>query len=110
VANKFEFKTQEGTYLHGIAETFQGPNYANTIEYKDGKKSKSLLYFDHIRNGIGSPDTVGFDKYFQEFSGIILKAGEHSEYISFKENVDFLESYDGQSNQLTTGHGLFVFL
>jgi hypothetical protein len=25
-----------------------------------------------IRNG-GSPDTVGFDKYFQEFSGIILK-------------------------------------
>jgi hypothetical protein len=25
VANKFEFKTQEGTYLHGIAETFQGP-------------------------------------------------------------------------------------
>jgi hypothetical protein len=37
VANKFEFKTQEGTYLHGIAETFQGPNYANTIEYKDGK-------------------------------------------------------------------------
>jgi hypothetical protein len=24
VANKFEFKTQEGTYLHGIAETFQG--------------------------------------------------------------------------------------
>jgi hypothetical protein len=41
VANKFEFKTQEGTYLHGIAETFQGLNYANTIEYKDGK-SKSL--------------------------------------------------------------------
>jgi hypothetical protein len=37
------------------------------------------LYFaDHIRNGIGSPDTVGFDKYFQEFSGIILRAGEHS--------------------------------
>jgi hypothetical protein len=41
VANKFEFKTQEGTYLHGIAD-FSGPNYANTIEYKDGKKSKSL--------------------------------------------------------------------
>jgi hypothetical protein len=70
VANKFEFKTQEGTYLHGIAETFQGPNYA-TIEYKDGKKSKSLLYFaDHIRNGIGSPDTVGFDKYFRSFLGL----------------------------------------
>jgi hypothetical protein len=35
-------------------------------------KSKSLCIADHIRNGIGSPD-VGFDKYFQEFSGIILK-------------------------------------
>jgi hypothetical protein len=42
VANKFEFKTQEGTYLHGIAETFQGPNYANTIEYKDGKKVRAF--------------------------------------------------------------------
>jgi hypothetical protein len=89
VANKFEFKTQEGTY-HGIAETFQGPNYANTIEYKDGKKSKSLLYFaDHIRNGIGSPDTVGFDKYFQEFSGIILKGRRTLRIYFFKENVDF---------------------
>jgi hypothetical protein len=36
-------------------------------------KKRAFLYFaDHIRNGI-SPDTVGFDKYFQEFSGIILK-------------------------------------
>jgi hypothetical protein len=69
VANKFEFKTQEGTYLHGIAETFQGPNYANTIEYKDGK-SKSLYFADHIRNGIGSPDTVGFDKYSRSFLGL----------------------------------------
>jgi hypothetical protein len=38
LANKFEFKTQEGTYLHGIAELFRAHNYANTIEYKDGKK------------------------------------------------------------------------
>jgi hypothetical protein len=43
VANKFEFKTQEGTYLHGIAETFQGLNYANTIEYKDGKKIRAFV-------------------------------------------------------------------
>jgi hypothetical protein len=40
VANKFEFKTQEGTYLQ--QRLFRALNYANTIEYKDGKKSKSL--------------------------------------------------------------------
>jgi hypothetical protein len=34
-----------------------------------------------------APDTVGFDKYFQEFSGIILKAGEHPEYISKKTSI-----------------------
>jgi hypothetical protein len=51
------------------------------------------LYFADHRNGIGSPDTVGFDKYFQEFSGIILKAGEHSGIYSFKENVDFLSLF-----------------
>jgi hypothetical protein len=33
-------------------------------------------------------DTVGFDKYFQEFSGIILK-GRRTPGIYFKENVDF---------------------
>jgi hypothetical protein len=48
------------------------------------------LYFaDHIRNGIGSPDTVGFDKYFQEFFWDYLKGRRTPEYISFKENVDF---------------------
>jgi hypothetical protein len=44
------------------------------------------LYFaDHIRNGIGSPDTVGFDKYFQEFSGIILKGRRTLGIYFFKE-------------------------
>jgi hypothetical protein len=69
------------------------------------KKVRAFCIFDHIRNGIGSPDTVGFDKYFQEFSGIILKGRRTPEYI-FKRKRRFLkESYDGQSNQLTTGHG-----
>jgi hypothetical protein len=44
------------------------------------------LYFaDHIRNGIGSPDTVGFDKYSRSFSGIILKGRRTPEYISLKK-------------------------
>jgi hypothetical protein len=58
-------------------------NYANTIEYKDGKKSKSLC--TDIRNGIGSPDTVGFDKYFQEFFWDYLKGRRTPEYISLKK-------------------------
>jgi hypothetical protein len=59
------------------------------LSIKTVKKSKSLLYFaDHIRNGIGSPDTVGFDKYFQDFSGI--RTGKHSRVHCFKENVEFL--------------------
>jgi hypothetical protein len=45
---------------------------------------------DHIRNGIGSPDTVGFDKYFRSFSGIILKGRRTLGIYFFKENVDFL--------------------
>jgi hypothetical protein len=49
------------------------------------------LYFaDHIRNGIGSPDTVGFDKYFQEFFWDYLKGQENTGIYFFKENVDFL--------------------
>jgi hypothetical protein len=40
---KFEFKTQEGTYLHG-KRLFRALNYANMIEY-NGKKSKSLCIF-----------------------------------------------------------------
>jgi hypothetical protein len=53
------------------------------------KKSKSLLYFADHRNGIGSPDTVGLIST-GSFSGIILRAGEHSGIYFFKENVDFL--------------------
>jgi hypothetical protein len=45
VANKFEFKTQEGTYLHGIADFFRALNYANTIEYKDGKKVRAFVFY-----------------------------------------------------------------
>jgi hypothetical protein len=52
VANKFEFKTQEGTYSR-YSRDFSGPNYANTIEYKDGKKVRAFYLADHIRNGIG---------------------------------------------------------
>jgi hypothetical protein len=37
------------------------------------KKVRALYFWLIIRNGIGSPDTVGFDKYFRSFSGIILK-------------------------------------
>jgi hypothetical protein len=49
------------------------------------------LYFaDHIRNGIGSPDTVGFDKYFQEFFWDYLKGRRTLGIYFFKENVDFL--------------------
>jgi hypothetical protein len=49
------------------------------------------LYFaDHIRNGIGSPDTVGFDKYFQEFFWDYLKGRRTPGIYFFKENVDFL--------------------
>jgi hypothetical protein len=71
VANKFEFKTQEGTYLHGIAETFQGPIMLTRLSIRTVKKVRALYFADHIRNGIGSPDTVGFDKYSRSFSGII---------------------------------------
>jgi hypothetical protein len=35
-------------------------------------------------------------------SGIILKGRRNPEYISFKENVDFLRKAMTQSNQLTT--------
>jgi hypothetical protein len=47
------------------------------------------LYFaDHIRNGIGSPDTVGFDKYPGVFWDYLK--GENTGIYFFKENVDFL--------------------
>jgi hypothetical protein len=50
-----------------------------------------------------------FDKYW-EFSGIILKGRRTRNIFLLKENVDFLRSYDGQSNQLTTGHGFVRLL
>jgi hypothetical protein len=73
VANKFEFKTQEGTYTR-YSRDFSGPLIMLTrLSIRTVKKVRAFCIADHIRNGIGSPDTVGFDKYFQEFSGIILK-------------------------------------
>jgi hypothetical protein len=43
VANKFEFKTQEGTYLHGIAETFQGPIMLTRLSIR-GKKVRAFVF------------------------------------------------------------------
>jgi hypothetical protein len=62
VANKFEFKTQEG-HLHGIAETFQALIMLTMIEYKTVKKVRAFVFCWSYN----TPDTVGFDKYFQEF-------------------------------------------
>jgi hypothetical protein len=45
VANKFEFKTQEGTYLHGIAETFSGPLIMLTrLSIRTVKKVRAFVF------------------------------------------------------------------
>jgi hypothetical protein len=54
------------------------------------KKVRALYFWLIIRNGIGSPDTVGFDKYFRSFWDYLKGQENTPEYISFKENVDFL--------------------
>jgi hypothetical protein len=56
IANKFEFKTQEGTYLHAIWNFSNSQLLSQNIDYKDGKKNRGLLYYsNHIMDGIGSP-------------------------------------------------------
>ena len=97
-ANKFEFKTNEGTYLHAIAETyFRALNYSQTIKYPNAKENRGLMHYaKHIRENIATGDLAEFDNFFETYFFDHLKGQESTpDYIAFKENVAFLRAEMG---------------
>lgn len=98
IQSKFEFKTNEGTYLHAIAETyFRALNYSQSIDYKTGKEDRNLTYFaKHIKDNIATNDLQKFDDFFQNyfFNHLQNEVGT-PEYTAFLENYDYLRKEMG---------------
>lgn len=98
IASKFEFKTNEGTYLHAIAETYlRALNYSKKIEYKNGDENRGLTHYaKHIKEGISTNDITKFDSFFETYFFNHLQGEEGTpEYKAFKENYEFLRKEMG---------------
>lgn len=96
--DKFDFKTSEGTYLHGIAEFFfRALNYSSKIEYNTAVEDRSPMYFaKQIKEAIANDDPQYFIDYFEEHFFNHLRGQEGTvEYKAFKEGFEFLQQTMG---------------
>lgn len=94
VSNLFAFKTEEGTYLHSIAEFyFRALNYSQNIRYPASVENRSIMYFSkHIAEGIAADTTEDFTEYFEKNFFNHLKGQEDTDdYKAFLEGFNSLK-------------------
>lgn len=85
----FEFKAEEGTYLHNLAELFiRALNYSNKIDY--GKKVPPNYFASAIIDNITNTDRTKFEEYFEKnFFSHLRNNGE--EFKALKESFEFIK-------------------
>ena len=97
----FEFKTNEGTYLHNIAELYiRAINYSSKIDYGTEQERGYTYFMGQILNHITAIDrdkfAIYFEKYF--FSRIPNSERGTKEFKDFKAAFDFVnENMDPES-------------
>lgn len=90
VAELFEFKTEEGTYLHNVSELFvRAINYSNTIDYGNDMKGGWQHFMGPILDHITAIDRDSFAQYFEDFFFSRLNGQKDT-----KEYQDFYNAYD----------------
>jgi hypothetical protein len=93
VGELFKFKTEEGTYLHTLAELyFRTLNFSNKIQYNTKREGGFMHFAKGISEAIGSTDVAEFEKYFETNFFNELQGQEGSpEYKSFLDAYNFIK-------------------
>ena len=90
----YEFKREEGTFIHAIAELYVATlNYTTKINYGHGENKGLNYYADHVHDAIVLQDREAFRAYYKKYFFSKIKDKTTTEYKNFKAAYDFMDKH-----------------